>query len=172
MNLDYQDALLIHAMNEQNNARSRARNIQDNFGVKTQDVEEYRSQHGGFGVIKSLLIGATVTAIAAGLGAAVVAVAALEAATAVPVVAAVALTVGGLGMTASLVHQKNKVMNGYNSYLDQAAIEGRRMSGGGRQMTQISPEEAEMLQARLAAGRDRSPEERGGYMQQSGAAYR
>ena len=62
MALDVQDLYLIHAMDDRNDIRTRAKTIEDNFGLKTASVDEYRSNHGGFGLLKAAAI------LAAGVG--------------------------------------------------------------------------------------------------------
>jgi hypothetical protein len=107
----------------QNSMRSRAQNIQDNFGLKPQDYQEYRSQNGGYGFLAGMAWMIAGIAIAALVG--IVAVHA----------AAAYLTAGLItGICAgaiSMIAQEHRVYNGYSSYLDQVSAQGRAMRDRG-----------------------------------------
>jgi hypothetical protein len=109
-----------------NTARQRAKNIQDNFGVQPKDIGEYRSEHGGSGLLKALAI----TAAGAAVGGLI----------ALAGVGGVALTVGllagAVGGLFSMASQSQKVQQGYSRYLDDVAAKGREMSGKGQNLSQ------------------------------------
>ena len=95
-------------------ATQRAKNIEDNFGIKPTDLEEYRSQHGGSGFLKALgwiAVGAVAGALFIGTaGMAAVGYGALA---------------GIVAGMFSMANQNSKVMSGYSNYLDDVATQGR-----------------------------------------------
>ena len=95
-------------------ATSRAKNIEDNFGIKPQSLNDYSDQHGG-GHSFLKLLGWTAAGVAIG------ALFAPVAATGAVIGAAIGLIAGSImnGIKAT------KIRSGYGDYLDHVSAEGR-----------------------------------------------
>lgn len=109
-------------------AQSRAKSIEDNTGLKPQNFHEYRSEHGGSGLLKGIGVAIVTGVVVGGL----LALTPLLAGTA----AALGVAAGLLGGAWSMGKQEQKVQQGYSNYLDGVAAQGRELNGRGVAHTQ------------------------------------
>lgn len=111
------DFFVQNEMYKSNNLVSRAQKIHDDYGISPASLAEYRSKHGGLGILNALIVGGIAALITGGavllFGAAFISGG---------LAAAAVLTGIGVGLVAgeiSALMQSNKVAKGYTQYLDK-----------------------------------------------------
>jgi|GEM_PF-5970829 len=128
MALDFFDIFYIEESNRrngvQNREESRRRNIEDNFGIKTQSMEEWRKAEGletGFWKSMGILAVGGIMTVATAF---------------IPIVSLIAMVATAAAWYINEETHRNKITSGYDKYLDGAAAEGRAMQGRGNFVAQ------------------------------------